>query len=190
MAEALLQKFVAEKLPGFATFRKDPNARYQSNLSPYLHFGFISPVYVALTVMEAAEAKERATMTAAPSWPCAPRAEASAVAEEVAAHVRVDASTAVDSAGGDSKSRAVTGADVEAFLDELIVRRELARNLVWYNPHYDTIDCLRSTAGWALETLQEHVFDSRPHIYTFEELEAGQTEDKYAASSTVATIAK
>ena len=190
VAEALLQKFVAEKLPGFATFRKDPNARYQSNLSPYLHFGFISPVYAALTAMEAAEAKERAAMKAAPSWPCAPRAESSAVAEEGATHARAEANAAVASPGGGSKLRTVTGADVEAFLDELIVRRELARNLVWYNPHYDTIDCLRSTAGWALETLQEHQFDSRPHIYKFEELESGQTEDKCASLFAVGAIVK
>lgn len=178
LSQLLLRKFIAEKLPGFATFRKDPNARYQSNLSPYLHFGFISPVYAAIEVMEAA-ATTGSALTASPSWPCAPRAESSAVAKELATRERASAFTADGaSAAGSQSQRPVTSADAEAFLDELIVRRELARNLVWYNPHYDTIDCLRSTAAWALETLQEHVFDHRPHIYTFEQLEAGETEDK------------
>ena len=177
LLQLVLRKFIAEKLPGFATFRKDPNARYQSNLSPYLHFGFISPVYAAIMVMEAAATTE--TLMASPSWPCAPHAESCAVAEELAFQEKAGVSTADGPrAAGSQSQRTVTSADVEAFLDELIVRRELARNLVWHNPHYDTIDCLRSTAAWALETLQEHMFDHLPHIYTFEQLEAGETEDK------------
>lgn len=49
-AEARLQTFLRSKLPGFATYRKDPNARFQSHLAPFLHFGFISPIRAALAV--------------------------------------------------------------------------------------------------------------------------------------------
>jgi deoxyribodipyrimidine photolyase len=222
-AEARLHTFIREKLPRFATFRKDPNARYQSHLSPYLHFGFISPVHAAMEVMEAAAAAKEAAAAAAaaaaagtavsaaggggstsasasveaavaanPSWPCAPRAESSAVADAATAAEEdgpPSGSTAAAANNDRSKSSsaglsgagagAVSAEDVEAFLDELIVRRELARNLVWYNPQYDNIGCLRSTASWALQTLQEHAFDTRPQLYSFEQLEAGQTEDKY-----------
>ena len=70
----------------------------------------------------------------------------------------------------------------QAFLDELIVRRELARNLVWHNPHYDSLRVLESPAGgghWALGTLQDHSMDRRQQLYSFAQLEAGQTGDRY-----------
>ena len=170
-AEARLQIFLRSKLPGFATYRKDPNARYQSHLAPYLHFGFISPVRAALAVMSAAgievpggstgngsDNQQQDNAATLPSWPCAPRAESAAAS----------AAVATGGAGG------LTAEDVEAFLDELIVRRELARNLVWYNPQYDTVNCLRSTAGWALQTLRDHMVDSRAQLFSFEQMEAGQ----------------
>ncbi|MFZ5941068.1 MAG: deoxyribodipyrimidine photo-lyase [Bacteroidota bacterium] len=62
----------------------------------------------------------------------------------------------------------------EAFLEELIVRRELADNFCFYQPAYD------STAGfpeWALKTLDEHRKDEREHLYTTKELEGGHTMD-------------
>jgi deoxyribodipyrimidine photo-lyase len=91
-----------------------------SVLSPYLHFGQISPVRVALDVID--RAGERA----------------------------------------------------EAFLEELIVRRELAVNYVARCADYDAWAGLPT---WARSTLDEHADDARDHVYTAAELEAGATDD-------------
>jgi len=45
-----LSEFVAMKLVGYATRRNKPEIDHTSRLSPYLHFGHISPVTVALAV--------------------------------------------------------------------------------------------------------------------------------------------
>lgn len=64
--------------------------------------------------------------------------------------------------------------DKAAFLEELIVRRELADNFCLYNPAYD------SPAGfpaWAKASHQRHADDPRPQRYDLAELEAGRTHD-------------
>jgi deoxyribodipyrimidine photo-lyase len=94
-------------------------------MSPYLHFGQISPVYLALQVRDAREGQ---------------------------------------------------GIDRAAYLEELIVRRELAVNFVYYTPDYDRCSCL---PDWARKTLAEHAADRREHLYTREELEAANTHDPY-----------
>jgi deoxyribodipyrimidine photo-lyase len=124
-ARARLAAFLGEKLAGYATGRNEPAAGQSSHLSPYLHFGQISPVEVAL-----------AAIAARP--------------------------------GGDP--------DRAAFLEELIVRRELSHNFVTYNAGYDSFDGL---PRWAVATLDEHRRDPRPHVYGLEELEAGATHDPY-----------
>lgn len=67
-------------------------------------------------------------------------------------------------------------ADVPVFLEELIVRRELAYNYVWFNPLYDSFEGL---PAWARKSLSYHEQDRRPVLYTFAELEQGQTHDPY-----------
>lgn len=64
----------------------------------------------------------------------------------------------------------------DAYLEELIVRRELAVNYVYYQTRYDSFDGLPE---WAQKTLQEHAGDTRPSIYSPEELENAQTHDPY-----------
>lgn len=64
--------------------------------------------------------------------------------------------------------------DKRAFLEELIVRRELAENFCWYNPQYDS---LQGAAAWAQQTLQEHARDPRAYLYTYEQLCAAKTHD-------------
>jgi deoxyribodipyrimidine photo-lyase len=49
----LLEDFVQHKLPGYGTKRNKPELDHTSRLSPYLHFGHISPVTVALAVSKA-----------------------------------------------------------------------------------------------------------------------------------------
>jgi deoxyribodipyrimidine photo-lyase len=68
------------------------------------------------------------------------------------------------------------GPGAPAYLEELIVRRELSFNLCWYNPHYDTFAVL---PDWAQKTLREHQHDGREHLYTRAELEAAGTHDPY-----------
>ncbi len=65
-------------------------------------------------------------------------------------------------------------ANIDSFLEELIVRRELAINYVNHNPKYDRLDGCHE---WALKTLADHVDDKRPYLYSNKELEAGESHD-------------
>ncbi|MCW4018286.1 MAG: deoxyribodipyrimidine photo-lyase [Candidatus Bathyarchaeota archaeon] len=123
-AEKRLEDFLENKLPNYIDLRNDPTVDVTSNLSPYLHFGQISPVSVALQVLVAdtpAEAKE-------------------------------------------------------AYLEELIVRRELATNYTYFNRDYDSFAGL---PNWAKQTLEKHAVDVREYLYPLEELETAQTHDPY-----------
>ncbi|MBM4285204.1 MAG: deoxyribodipyrimidine photo-lyase [Deltaproteobacteria bacterium] len=70
--------------------------------------------------------------------------------------------------------RAPGGEARAAFLEELIVRRELADNFCLYNPHYDQFE---GFPDWARRTLEEHRRDPREYLYHREEFEAGATHD-------------
>jgi len=50
----LLDDFIAHKLQGYGTLRNKPEIDHTSRLSPYLHFGHISPVTIALAVQKSA----------------------------------------------------------------------------------------------------------------------------------------
>jgi deoxyribodipyrimidine photo-lyase len=65
-------------------------------------------------------------------------------------------------------------ASLDAFLEELIVRRELAINFVARNPRYDE---LAGCPAWARQTLAKHGSDPRPYTYTQRQLEAAETHD-------------
>jgi deoxyribodipyrimidine photo-lyase len=121
-AEILLREFIHSKLDFFATRRNDPSLDYSSNMSPYLHFGQISPLYIAMEI---------------------------------------------------SRSKS-PGKDV--FLEEMIVRRELSMNFVWYSAHYDTLNAL---PNWAQLTLNQHKKDKREPLYSVKQLENAQTYDPY-----------
>lgn len=71
------------------------------------------------------------------------------------------------------KERSAQGSK-DAFLEELIIRRELSDNFCFYNDHYD------STEGfpeWAKKTLNEHAKDKRPYLYKREDFEEARTHD-------------
>lgn len=121
-ATRLLADFIKQKLPRYGTLRNHPEFDHTSSLSPFLHFGHISPIRVALAVQKSAAPK----------------------------------------------------ADKEAFLDQLIVWRELAINFVRFNPDYDNFECAES---WAHRTLAAHATDHRPVIYSQAQLENAQTHD-------------
>ncbi len=118
---AALDAFAAERLPGYAARRNDPNAEAVSGLSPYFHFGQLAPQRAALEVLAA---------------------------------------------------RGGHAADVDAYLEELIVRRELSDNYCHYTPHYDRYDAL---PDWARKTLDAHAGDEREHLYTPAQFEAAAT---------------
>ncbi len=123
VAADLLQRFLADKLDGYADERNEPSQDKHSYMSPYLHFGQISPLEVSLAVRDAA-------------------------------------------AGDDTKS----------YLEEIIIRRELAKNFVWFEPNYDKYACL---PDWAKKTLAEHKADNRETHYTRKQLEDAETKDEY-----------
>ena len=121
-AKCIFNSFLRNKLDNFSKLRNDPSENCVSNMSPYLHFGQISPLYIALKVLK------------------------------------------TSSAGKDS------------YLEELIVRRELSHNFVFYNKHYDTFKCL---PPWAERTLNFHRRDKRQYLYSVEQFEKTHTHDSY-----------
>lgn len=117
-----LEIFLEGKLDRFPELRNDPTLDYLSQMSPYLHFGQISPLSIALKVKE----------THSPG--------------------------------------------IEAFLEELIVRRELSINFIFYNEKYDLYEGIPE---WAKKTLRVHQKDRRHYLYNLDELENAKTHDPY-----------
>lgn len=117
-----LQRFILERLPGYAELRNEPSPYRTSELSAHLHFGQISPLTALLAARQSAAPRE----------------------------------------------------DVDAFVEELVVRRELAINFVARNPDYDR---LAGCPRWGLETLAKHAGDPRPFLYSAAQLEAAETHD-------------
>jgi len=117
-----LQEFVRDRLGSYPEGRNRPETDNTSRLSPYLHFGHLGPLTVALQVQDA-EAAESAK---------------------------------------------------QAFLEQLIVRRELAVNFVRFNSSYDSMECLEP---WADRSFAQHGSDRRPILYSAEQLEYAETHD-------------
>ncbi len=68
----------------------------------------------------------------------------------------------------------VSGESKKAFLEELVVRRELAENFVYYTKAYNTIS---GAHAWAQKTIEEHRSDPRAFLYSYDEFAAGKTHD-------------
>jgi deoxyribodipyrimidine photo-lyase len=64
--------------------------------------------------------------------------------------------------------------NADAFIEEALVRRELAENYCYYQKNYNTIE---GAWNWAKQSLIKHEADPRLHLYTYEEIEASQTHD-------------
>ncbi len=122
-AERRLKHFLENNLRRYAKTSNQPSENSTSGLSPYLHFGHISSLEVALAVKEYA-------------------AEHKLIAEE--------------------------------FLEELIVRRELAFNFARFGPEPNALDAL---PDWAQATLRKHAKDKRDPIYTRDQFERAETHD-------------
>lgn len=80
-------------------------------------------------------------------------------------------------------------AEKAAYLEELIVRRELSDNFCYYNADYDNFDGL---PNWAKITLNEHRDDPREYVYSLDEFENARTHDPFwnAAQNEMRQIAK
>jgi deoxyribodipyrimidine photo-lyase len=68
------------------------------------------------------------------------------------------------------------GTNQDDFLEELIIRRELPMNYVYYEKDYDKYSAL---PDFARTTLKEHADDERDPTYTRGELEKAETHDEY-----------
>jgi deoxyribodipyrimidine photo-lyase len=64
---------------------------------------------------------------------------------------------------------------VQGYMEECIVRRELAENFCFYQPNYDNLE---GTNDWAKLTLELHAKDKRPYLYTLEQLDNFKTHDQ------------
>lgn len=64
---------------------------------------------------------------------------------------------------------------VDDFLDEAITWRETGYHFCHHTPAYDRFESL---PDWARDTLKQHAKDPREHLYTLEQLRAGETHDE------------
>jgi deoxyribodipyrimidine photo-lyase len=116
-AERRLRHFLKHDLRRYAKTSNQPSEKSTSGMSPYLHFGHISSLEIAMAVKEYAE----------------------------------------------------------EFLEQLIVRRELAFNFARFGPKPNTLDAL---PNWARATLRKHADDRRDPIYTRDQFERAGTHDE------------
>jgi deoxyribodipyrimidine photo-lyase len=124
-AKKLFKEFLRHHFEQYVPNRNQPQTDDVSHMSKYLHFGQISPLYLALQILKTDERFKETR---------------------------------------------------EAYLEELIVRRELAMNFVYFTPDYDAYTCL---PAWAQKTLAEHKKDRREYRYTRRQLENSRTHDDY-----------
>lgn len=155
-AVSTLDDYIANKLDAYAVNRNDPNLDAQSNLSPYLHFGQISSLRVALRLISVADSPPLLLRQAKlASFEGTPK--------------QID--------------------NINALLEELIVRKELADNYCYYNEHYDSLAGARK---WAKVSLQERIDDTREFTYSLRQWENAETHDNAwnAAQNQLTTTGK
>ena len=115
------EHFKGRGLSEYGRLRNDPTVdppQGVSRLSPYLHYGCVSPFRIA---------------------------------REAAEH------------------------NAEKFLDELLIWRELAHNLCFFNEQCETLELIPE---WARCTLKAHEPDERDALYSWERLARGKTDDQ------------
>lgn len=122
-AQKLLKAFIETKLEAYDVEANDPSKALTSGLSPYLHFGQISPITIYEAVMK-------------------------------------------------------SGISAKGFMEQLVVRRELAYNFVAYNPQYD-VSLEAILPNWAKDEMKSHGGDKRPYLYSLHDFETASTHDPY-----------
>jgi deoxyribodipyrimidine photo-lyase len=122
-AQKKLRYFLRHNLHRYANLSNQPSENATSGLSPYLHFGHISSLEIALAVQDYA-----------------------------AGHKLLP----------------------DEFLEQLIVRRELAFNFARFTAHPGSLEALPE---WARKTLAKHATDKRDPIYSQDRFEGAETHD-------------
>lgn len=122
-AEKHLKRFLEQNLRRYARARNEPSEHATSHMSPYLHFGHMASLEIALAARQYA-------------------AEHQLIAAE--------------------------------YLEELIVRRELAFNFARFT---GSPACLANLPDWARDTLRKHASDPRQPCYTRDQFEQARTHD-------------
>jgi len=117
--------FIRRRLKHYDQHSNQPQTDDISHMSPYLHFGQISPLYLALKISRVPDSLK---------------------------------------------------ASKDSYIEELVVRRELAMNFTFYTSDYDAYACI---PGWARKTLADHQDDKRDFVYSRRQLEKADTHDPY-----------
>lgn len=65
----------------------------------------------------------------------------------------------------------------EAYLEQLLIRRELAHNFTYHAEGYDRFETM--APAWALKTMRDHAEDRRDYVYTKTDYLAFATHDPY-----------
>ncbi len=65
----------------------------------------------------------------------------------------------------------------ESFLEQLLIRRELSFNYVYYNKNYDDFNFI--TYDWAYQTMDVHILDKREYLYEIDDYINFKTHDEY-----------
>lgn len=76
-----------------------------------------------------------------------------------------------------SQQGQLDGQSLDAFIEQLLVRRELAFNYVTYQKGYDCFETM--TEPWAYQTMEMHQHDFHPYRYSIDDLEQAKTHDPY-----------
>ncbi len=144
-AQKALADFIENRLSRYAYDRNNALAHGQSDLSPYLHYGMIS---------------------------------AQRIAHEIVRVTKIPIIDLMSSSRNKAKITPNLPRTLEdhagAFLEELIIRRELSDNFCWYTPDYDSFEAF---PAWAQDTLSRHAKDSRSYTYDLKTFEEGKTHD-------------
>lgn len=145
--QLVLDSFVRKHLSTYAHKRNDALAGSVSRLSPYLHYGMVSIYQVVRAIEEYTETPLLKLLDARKNL----------------------------AGNQDKKHMPTLKESAGAFLEEIIVRKELSDNFCLYNPDtYDTPDCF---PVWAQTSLKEHERDERNYLYTRDEFENAMTHD-------------
>ena len=117
-----LESFVTNSLERYALDRNNPTLDGQSGFSPYLHFGQISSLRIALRLQEESlRGGEDLHIISSPKLPKLEGAE----------------TTKQDG--------------IDSLIEEMIVRKELADNYCYYQPNYDSIEAAPKWARDSLD---------------------------------------
>ncbi|QKE44455.1 hypothetical protein Yalta_008 [Yalta virus] len=121
--------YFLENIKGYSLNRNNPLKEAISNISPWLHFGFVSSLRCYLNANKLKQ---------------------------------------------ETKIKSIKN-DINAFIEEIVIRKELSDNYCFYNKKYDSVLGLPE---WSLKTLEKHNNDKRCVIYTYNTFLNATTHDK------------